>query len=133
RRLLPADVQRIADDTAAGLQSAIAQAFTTRGYEVAATAGPGVLRLSPSVVDLFVNAPDARPGGEFKSFTQQDDGQATLVLEARDAVSGTLLGRVVDHRHADKVYRTLTRTTSVDEQFWFENMFREWATTCAKE
>src|SRR5271165_1447285 len=133
RRLLPAEVQVIADDTAAALQGAIAQAFTTRGYEVATTAGPGVLRLSPSLVDLFVNAPDARPGGQFKSFTQQDDGETTLVLEARDAVSGTLLGRVVDHRHADKVYRTITGTTSVATNFWFENMFREWATTCAKE
>lgn len=133
RRLYSNEVQQIATDTAAGLQEAVTQAFTTHGYEVVTAPGSGVLRLSPSAVDLFIDAPAALPAGKYPSFTQQDDGEATLVLEARDSVSGTLLGRVVDHRHAAKTYRTLTRTTNVAENFWFENMFREWAATCAKE
>jgi hypothetical protein len=133
RRLTPDEVQQIADDTAASLHSAVAQAFTAQGYEVVTTAGPGVLRLSPSAVDLFVNAPDARPNGQWVSFTQMDDGEATLVLEAHDAVSGTLLSRAVDHRHADKVHRLLTQTSTTAENFWFENMFRQWGTACAKQ
>lgn len=133
RRLSADEVKKIADDYAASLSEAVAQAFTTRGYEVTTAPGPDVLRLSPSAVDLFINAPNARPGGEFASYTQQADGQATLVLEARDAVSGALLSRVVDHRQADKVIRTVTRATTVAENYWFENSFRAWATSCAKE
>lgn len=133
RRLSADEVQVVADDAASSMQSALTQAFTTRGYEIAAAPGEGVLRLSPSVVELFVNAPNARPSGEYVTFTQRDDGEATLVLEVRDAVTGTLLGRVVDHRFANKQYQQPTRTTTVATNFWFENTFRAWATTCAKE
>src|SRR5436190_24314774 len=69
RRLTQDDVRRIADETASTLQSAVAEAFKARGYEVAAVPGPGVLRLSPSVADLYVNAAEnLASGGTTKSF-----------------------------------------------------------------
>jgi hypothetical protein len=138
RRLTQDDVRRIADETASTLQSAVAEAFKARGYEVAAAPGPGVLRLSPSVTDLYVNAAEnLATGGTTKSFTK-DAGEATLVLEARDSVSGTLLGRVVDHRTAREGTKgtqisDLRRTTTVSNNFWFDTAFRRWAATCAKE
>jgi hypothetical protein len=137
RRLTQDDVRRIADETASTLQSAVAEAFKARGYEVAAAPGPGVLRLSPSVTDLYVNAAEnLATGGTTKSFTK-DAGEATLVLEARDSVSGTLLGRVVDRRTAQETKGTqisdVRRTTTVSNSFWFDTMFRRWAATCAKE
>ena len=137
RRLLQDDVRLIAEETAATLQSAVAEAFKARGYEIAAAPGPGVLRLSPSIADLYVNAAEnlATGGGITKSFTK-DAGEATLVLEARDSVSGTLLGRVVDHRTARESKGTqigdVRRTTTVSNNFWFDATFRRWATTCAK-
>jgi hypothetical protein len=136
RRLLQDDVRRIAEETASTLQSAVAEAFKARGYEIAAAPGPGVLRLSPSITDLYVNAAEnLATGGTTKSFTK-DAGEATLVLEARDSVSGTLLGRVVDHRTARETKGTqisdVRRTTSVSNNFWFDAMFRRWAATCAK-
>jgi hypothetical protein len=137
RRLTQDDVRRIAEETASTLQSAVAEAFKARGYEVAAAPGPGVLRLSPSVTDLYVNAAEnLATGGTTKSFTK-DAGEATLVLEARDSVSGTLLGRVVDRRTAHETKGTqisdVRRTTTVSNTFWFDTMFRRWAATCAKE
>lgn len=137
RRLTQDDVRRIADETASTLQSAVAEAFKARGYELAAAPGPGVLRLSPSVTDLYVNAAEnLATGGTTKSFTK-DAGEATLVLEARDSVSGTLLGRVVDRRTARETKGTeisdVRRTTTVSNNFWFDTMFRRWAATCAKE
>jgi hypothetical protein len=137
RRLTQDDVRRIAEETASTLQSAVAEAFKARGYEVAAAPGPGVLRLSPSVTDLYVNAAEnLATGGTTKSFTK-DAGEATLVLEARDSVSGTLLGRVVDRRTAHETKGTqisdVRRTTTVSNNFWFDTMFRRWAATCAKE
>ena len=118
------------------MQSAVAEAFKARGYEIAAAPGPGVLRLSPTITELYVNAAEnLATGGTTKSFTK-DAGEATLILEARDSVSGTLLGRVVDHRTARDSKGTqigdVRRTTSVSNNFWFDATFRRWATTCAK-
>ena len=136
RRLRQDDVQRIADDTASRMQSAVAEAFTARGYEIAAASGPGVLRLSPSITDLYVNAAEDLSPGTTKSFTK-DAGEATLLLEARDASTGILLGRIVDHRTARETKgtqrRDLIRTTSVSDSFWFDTILRRWAASCVRE
>ncbi len=136
RRLLQEDVRRIADDTALTMQSAVTEAFKARGYEIASAPGPGVLRLSPSVTDLYVNAAENLASGTTKSFTK-DAGEATLILEARDAASGTLLGRVVDRRTARESKGTqigdVRRTSTVSNNFWFDATFRRWAATCVKE
>jgi len=136
RRLREGDAQRLADDTASAMQSALAEAFKARGYEIAVAPGPGVLRLSPSITDLYVNAAEDLSPGTTKSFTK-DAGEATLLLEARDASTGMLLGRVVDHRTAretrDIQRRDLVRTTSVSDSFWFNAMSKRWAADCIKE
>jgi len=136
RRLRHDDVQRISDDTASTMQRAVAEAFKRAGYEIAAAPGPGVLRLSPSVVDLYVDAAEDLSPGTTKSFTK-DAGEATLILEARDSASGTLLARVVDHRTARETQginaHDLRRTTSVSNIFWFDATFGRWATACVKE
>ncbi len=131
RRISPADVRRIAEETASSLGSIVAEAFKARGYEIAAGPGPGVLRLSPRVTDLYINAPDVLPPGRTKSFVR-NAGEATLSFDARDAVTGALLGRVVDretgHRTAE-----LTRATGASNAFWFDAMFRQWAASSAEE
>jgi hypothetical protein len=132
RWLVPSDAQRITDAAAGAMQIAVAQAFTAKGYETVAEPGPGVLRLSPRVADLYVNAPDTYDPGIQIGVTHDDAGTATMVLEARDAVTGTLLGRVVDHGTASEV-RRFNRATTVSNNFWFEAVFRQWAQNCAKE
>ena len=132
RWLVPSDAQRITDAAAGAMQVAVAQAFTANGYEAVSEAGPGVLRLSPRVADLFVNAPDTYSPGIQVGITHDDAGTATMVLEARDAVSGALLGRVVDHGTASQV-RRFSQATTVSNDFWFEAVFRQWAQNCAKE
>ena len=108
------DARRIAEEMASSLGNIVAGEFKARGYQIAAAPGPGVLRLSPAAVDLFA-------------------GQATLVLEARDSVTGTLLGRAVDRRKAEETRNTPTRATGVSNSFWFDTMFRRWAANCVKE
>ena len=90
-----------------------------------------VLRLSPRVTELYVNAPDVFPPGVTRSFAR-DAGEATLVLEARDAVSGTLLAVIVDHGTAQDMLR-FTRATSVSNAFWFEGLYKRWATNSVAE
>jgi hypothetical protein len=88
-----------------------------------------VLRLSPTITDLDVNAPDAPTPGIVRYFVR-DAGQATLSLDIRDAASGELLARVVDRGIATEI-RQINRATSVTNDFWFDALFRQWAAACA--
>jgi len=137
RRLTQDDVRKITDDTAIGLQNALTEAFRAKGYAIATAPGPGVLRLSPTVSNVYVNAvEDLYPGGTTKSFTK-DAGEATLVLDVRDSTSGALLGRVVDRRTAQQTKGTqpsdLIRSPRVVSAFWMEDLFRKWSGLCVQE
>jgi hypothetical protein len=124
-RIRPEDARRIADETTANLGGILAEALKTRGYQIVAAPGPGVLRLSPHVTDLYVNAPDVFPPGNTRSFAR-DAGEATLTLEARDAGNGTLVAVVSDHATAQDMLR-LSRATDVTNTFWFDGMFKRFA------
>jgi len=127
----PDDARRMAAEAAASLESTLAETYKARGYEIAAAPEPGVLRLSASITDLYVNAPDRYSAWTTKTFTR-DAGQATLVLEARDAVSGTLLARVVHHGTAREISR-INAASDVSNRFWFETLFRRWTADCIAE
>lgn len=124
-RIGPNDVKRIADETTGNVNAIIADTFRARGYEIATAPGPGVLRLSPRVTELYVNATDIFPPGLTRAFAR-DAGEATLLLEARDSASGALLAVIADHATATDLMR-LTRATSVSNTFWFDDMYRRWA------
>jgi hypothetical protein len=131
RWVRPEDAKRMASEAAAGLESILAETFKARGYEITTAPEPGVLRLSPSITDLYVNAPDRYSPWNTKTFTR-DAGRATLVLEARDAVSGALLARVVHHGTAREISR-INPASDVSNRFWFETLFRRWAADCIAE
>jgi len=132
RSVGPEEGLRIARDTAFSLQGILAEAFRARGYEIVAAPEPGVLRVSPSVIDLYVNAPVRVSPWRTKTFTR-DAGEATLLLEARDAMSGGLLGQVVHHGIAREMGGQLMLTDDVTNRFWFDALFRRWAESCVAE
>jgi len=124
-RIRPEDAQRIADQTTGSVGDILAAALTQRGYQIVTAPGPGVLRLSPHVTELYVNAPDVFPPGVTRSFAR-DAGEATVTLEARDATNGTLVAVISDHATAQDMLR-LSRATDVSNAFWFEGMFKRFA------
>jgi hypothetical protein len=124
-RVRPDDARRIADETTGNVGGILADALRTRGYEIVTAPGPDVLRLSPHVTELYVNAPDIFPPGKTRSLTREA-GEARVTLEARDASSGTLLAVVVDRGTAQQMLR-LSRATNVTNSFWFDDMFRRFA------
>jgi len=124
-RIRPEDAQRIADQTTGSVGDILAAALTQRGYQIVTAPGPGVLRLSPHVTDLYVNAPDVFPPGVTRSFAR-DAGEATVTLEARDATNGTLVAVISDHATAQDMLR-LSRATDVTNTFWFDGMFKRFA------
>ena len=90
-----------------------------------------MLRLSPSVTDLYVNAPDNYPANVQRNFVR-NTGDATLRLDVRDAATGALLGRIADRRTSYEVKQT-NESTNVSNQFWFDALFRQFAANCARE
>jgi hypothetical protein len=124
-RIRPEDASRIADQATGNLGGILAEALTQRGYQIVTAPGPGVLRLSPHVTELYVNAPDVFPPGLTRSFAR-DAGEATVTLEARDASNGTLVAVISDHATAQDMLR-LSRATDVSNAFWFDGMFKRFA------
>lgn len=130
RWLKPDDALAITDDAADALGAAVTQAFVARGYALATAPVPGVLRLTPRAVELFVNAPYLTTPGTLAAIVYNDAGTATLELDVRDAATGELLGRVADRSTATAVGR-FDRATGVSNRFWFDAMFSQWAHECA--
>ena len=125
------EVQRLADEAAASFESSLAEAMRAKGFEIATAPGPGVLRLSPAVAELYVNAPEEPTPWRIRTFTR-NAGDARLSLEARDAVSGALLARVEEKAVAEQMGR-LALADEVTTRFWFDALFRRWAASRAAE
>jgi hypothetical protein len=123
------DAGRIVDAARSGFDEIWAEAFRSSGYEVVAAPGEDVLQVSPSVVDLYVNAPDTASMGITRTYTMEA-GEATLRMDVRDSRTGTLLGRVSDHRHTVRSLRPRL-TDGVTNRAEFEQLFEIWARIAA--
>jgi hypothetical protein len=130
-RLRDEDVQRIKDETTANVVGIVADAFKARGFEIVTSPGSDVLRLTPRVTELYVNAPDVYPPGATRSFAR-DAGEATLLLEARDSQNGALLAILSDHGTASDMLR-VTQATSASNGFWFDGLYKRWAADSAAQ
>ena len=132
RWLVPEDAKIISDNAATSLGNAVAESFRARGFEVVTTPEAGVLRVSPRVADLVVNAPDVASASPQALFNV-DAGEATLIMEIRDASTGQLLGRVVDRGTAHELSSRINRAFAVTNLFWFDALFRQWSANCVRE
>lgn len=130
RRVSSEDAEKIAAAARSGLVEVFQDEFRKAGYSIATAPGADVLRLSPSIVRLYINAPDVMEPGSSRSYTI-DAGEATLVLRARDSVTGALLGMAVDRREA-RGTGFVTWTNSVTNRSDFRRLFRQWALICIK-
>ena len=135
RWLTQSDQQKYVDDMSAGMGQAFANVFRSRGYEVVTAPGPGVLRVTPSVTDLYLNAPDIQSSNLTRTFNR-DTSDATLVVDARDAVTGAVLAHFVDRRTVRDTIGARPRaqyTSDVANLFWMEAASRTLATNTIKE
>jgi hypothetical protein len=68
-------------------------------FRIVDAAGSATLHLSPAIIDLYINAPDASlaTAGRVRSYTV-DPGHMTLTLDIRDGASDTLLAHVIDRK-----------------------------------
>jgi len=125
RRVTEEDAQKILAAARSNFDDIFAEAFTKGGYTIVTTPAADALRVSTAVVNLYVNAPDVMGAGRSFSFTTEA-GEATLVIEVRDSVSGALMGRVLDRRETRGAGR-VQMATSVSNQAEFRALFKQWA------
>jgi len=128
RRVSDEDARRILDAARSGFDKVFREAYEKAGYQVVDAPGADVLRMRTAVVNLDVSAPDIMAPGRSRTYSREAGG-ATLVLEARDSLSGQILGRAIDAETTGDVGPYLRNSvTNVAE---FERLFSEWARASA--
>jgi hypothetical protein len=118
RRLDASDIQNIKAVLAKMLREGFTRELTAGGYQVTDEPADDTIRITPSIINLYINAPDKMSAGVSRSYTT-NAGQMTLDMEVHDSVTGELLARVVDRQRAPENARlrwTTSVTNTVDAQ-----------------
>jgi len=123
-RVSDTEVQRTITEAVAAANDIFAKSWTKGGYAVVETPGPDVMRVKTGVVNIWVNAPDRPTAGRSYSFSEEA-GRATLFIEARDSMTGQLLGRAVDQRIVGD--NMTAWRTSVSNRGDFRDQVQQWA------
>jgi len=128
-RISDKDIKEAVDQAKQSLAQIFPDRFAKEGYQVSAEPGPDVLRLSLAIIDLTVAAPEQNLPGRSRTYSV-DAGEATFAIEARDSLTGQLLGRAVDRREAGEGpnYRRTYSSNIAD----FEALFDTWARIAAR-
>jgi hypothetical protein len=119
------DVERIRTELGTLAHDTFAKVLAEGGYLPASEADTGVLRITAYIVDLDITAPDTMQAGRSRTYVA-NAGQMTLVMELRDAVTGTLLARAFDRKSATDTGR-LQWSNSVMNRAEAETALRSWA------
>jgi len=96
----PALRERMQKEFAQSFREELAEELVERGgYALAEAAGPDVLRIDASIVDLDYVVPDTESTPGVQTYVRSA-GSMKLVIELRDAASGVLIGRIIDYEKA---------------------------------
>ena len=119
------DRDTVAQDMSALMEKSLLEAFRAANYEIVSQPGPGVVRISARIDELYINAPDEMSSSVRGAFNRET-GDASLKLVAADSVTGNTLARVVHRRIVREVGRA-NLANDTTNRFWFETAFRRWA------
>jgi hypothetical protein len=120
------DRERIRRDLAEEARRVFVEELEEKGgYEIVESPGPDVLRVTAGIIELYINAPDTMQTGRTRTYTVST-GEATLVAELRDSVSGAVLARAADRVRARET-ATLQWTTRADNRAAARLMLKKWA------
>jgi hypothetical protein len=98
-----------------------------QGWEATAEVGPDVLLIRGALLDIASFVPPEMMGrGEIYLSSV---GQATLVLEGMDSMSGEVIFRAVDRRSIEPAGDTMIRASTVTTWAEVRRTARRWATT----
>lgn len=125
------EARRILEAARSSFDEIWSHAFQAAGYQVVTQPGADVLKITPRVFDLYINAPDAVTASRRMVYTVET-GEASLAVDVRDSLRGTLLGRASDRRTAGTNIGRLEWTTRVTNRSDFRRLFTQWATVAAE-
>ncbi|HEY2356702.1 MAG TPA: DUF3313 family protein [Phenylobacterium sp.] len=128
QRLTQADADRVMEEVRTGFAQILTKAYTDAGFEVVNTPGHDVLQVGTAIANLAVSAPDRMQAGRSRTFAREA-GSATLVVEARDSMTGAVLGRAVDSRIAGDTGSALRNR--VTNRADFSRLFTTWGRAAA--
>jgi hypothetical protein len=128
-RISDRDIQNALKQGVAAADDIFADAWTKGGYTIVTEPGPDVLRVNTGIVNIRVSAPDQRTAGRSYNFAGEA-GSATLFVEARDSMTGALLGRAIDQKIAGD-NSTAWRTSSSNRAD-FRAMAERWASASVR-
>lgn len=131
RQVTEDEARQILDETRINFDEIFQEAFGKAGYTVVTTPGADVLRVATSVIDLYLNAPDTFSSAQVRTYTM-NAGEATLVVELRDSLTGAMLGRVLDRRETLDRGMQLQWSNRVSNRADFRNLFRTWSSISVK-
>ena len=119
------DAGKIAASLRENFTEVFTEAFRQAGYQIVDAPAADVLRVRAGIVDLYLAAPETEPIGRTRSYALEA-GEATLFLEARDSMSGALLGRALDQRKTRSTDRLMI-ANEVTNRAEFRRLFQQWA------
>lgn len=128
-RISDADVRRAIGEAQGKLKSIFEKRFSETGLRLVSAPEEKALRVFVGVANVDVTAPEINAAGRNRSYSE-GGGQATLVIEVKDSLSGELLGRAVEHGQAGD--HLVSMRTSASNWVDFEALFDEWARISAK-
>jgi len=128
-RVSDREVQEAISQGVTAASDIFSQAWTKGGYALVNAPGPDVLRVRTGIVNIRVSAPDLQTAGRSYTFASEA-GSATLFVEAKDSMTGALLGRAVDQQLAGDL-STGWRTT-VSNRGDFRDLVQRWADTSVR-
>jgi hypothetical protein len=126
RRVTDADVADVVAAARTKVDDIFQESFTKAGYTAATAPAADTLRVSIGVLNLYVNAVDPINTGGSPVITAEA-GEATLVIELRDSLTGALLGRVLDRRVAEHMGDNPQVSTRISNKQDFRELCRLWA------
>ncbi len=124
-RLSEADREKIRSDLAKLFEKTFKEELEKGGYPIVDKSAPDVLRVTPALVDVYINAPDVMTPGRTRTYVM-NAGRMTLVADFRDSETGAILGRVADQREA-REDMFLQLSSSVENSAEARAMISNWA------
>jgi hypothetical protein len=128
-RITDKDLEEMQDEASKASGEIFAKALAAGGYQIVTAPGPDVLRFRTALVNIAVTAPDVMSAGRSRSFAREA-GEATLVVEVRDSVTGAILGRALDRRAAGHTSAGIRNR--VTNRADFRYLVEDWANASVK-
>jgi hypothetical protein len=116
---------QIASEYGERFRHALGEAFRARGFEVVSSPAPGVLRITPTIRELYINAPPGADRGMMEWYAR-DAGFATLSIEGRDP-AGSRVVRASEQRVTAGMTDSLRYENESSIRQWFNALFERWA------